>query len=153
MGYNFLLLLRGNRKPLASMGVWEYDNLAEVVLIITWSRVWDLWGSLLWSGSYIAVRGTLPCKAKRQYLLSFQVNRYCLLVFQSSTCPVWWSPPQTHPDNWSHRLQQLLVTSWWTQIAAQHWPILDILGQHIATLPCFNPLTLSARDRLYTSGV
>ena len=31
---------------------------------------------------------TLPCKAKRQYLLTFQVSRYCLLPLQSSTVSI-----------------------------------------------------------------
>ena len=30
------------------------------------------------------VSAALPCKAKRQYLLTLQVSRYCLLALQSS---------------------------------------------------------------------
>ena len=32
----------------------------------------------------VVEEGTLPCKAKRQYLLTFQVNRYYFLAFPSS---------------------------------------------------------------------
>ena len=30
---------------------------------------------------------TLPCKVKRQYLLTLQVSRYCLLVLQNQAAP------------------------------------------------------------------
>ena len=41
---------------------------------------------LLWIPQYpiTTVRHDLPCKAERQYLLTSQVNRYCLLALQSS---------------------------------------------------------------------
>ena len=33
--------------------------------------------------SGFCVHSILPCKAKRQYLLTLQVSRYCLLALQS----------------------------------------------------------------------
>ena len=40
-------------------------------------------GALCWSTLYQCALLTLSCKVKRQYLLTLQVSRYCLLALQS----------------------------------------------------------------------
>ena len=48
----------------------------------------------------------LPCKAKRQYVLTLQVSTYCLLSFQSSMCWCSWHAIHFKPQN-SNNLQSL----------------------------------------------
>ena len=51
------------------------------------------WLNLLFPGVWFLLNEIdetrLPCKAKRQYLLTLQVRKYCLLALQSNGFLVW----------------------------------------------------------------
>ena len=73
--------------------------------------------------------GTLPCKTKRQSLVTLQVSRCCLLAFQSRTnagfFSVWMAYPVTMEHMTPPRLWTLMQTWRWFQAGAESvspWP-------------------------------
>ena len=100
----------------SAMGNWGETRRPELIQIPKWVN----FRVLPWLREVFT--RTLPCKAKRQYLRTLQVSRYCLLALQSiryvcKTSSHWYFHTYRLLIRWCQRFAWIIVCQTSTQMA------------------------------------